>query len=75
MLEIVSELESRSPDYSIVGDLDAHKIEISVTSNSGGDLFRDYQFHTDMTFGLHYSKPIIPQSIRCFSPVYRLSRD
>ena len=36
--DIVSELESRSPEYSIVGDLVAHKIEISVSSNSGGDL-------------------------------------
>ena len=38
MQDIVSELESRSPEYSIVGDLEAHKIEISVSSNSGGDL-------------------------------------
>ena len=38
MQDIVSELESRSPEYSIVGDLEAHKIEISVSSNSGGAL-------------------------------------
>ena len=38
MQDIVSEFNSRSPEYSIVGDLEAHKIEISVSSNSGGDL-------------------------------------
>ena len=38
MQDIISELELRSPEYTIIGDLDAHKIEISVSSNSGGDL-------------------------------------
>ena len=61
MQEIVSELESRSPDYSIVGDLDAHKIEISVTSNSGGDLLvsgLSIPYRYDIRLG-DYSKPII----------------
>ena len=38
MQDLVSEMDSRSPEMNIVGNLDAHKIEISVTSNSGGDL-------------------------------------
>ena len=36
--DIISEFESRTPDHSVIGDLDAHKIEVSVSSNSGGDL-------------------------------------
>ena len=36
--EVLSEFELRSPEHSITADLHAHKIDISVSSNSGGDL-------------------------------------
>ena len=38
MQDLVSEMESRTPEYTILGDLEAHEIEVSISSNSGGDL-------------------------------------
>ena len=38
MQKVLSEFELRSPEHSVVADLHAHKIEVSVSSNSGGDL-------------------------------------
>ena len=38
MQQVLSEFDLRSPEHSVVADLHAHKIEVSVSSNSGGDL-------------------------------------
>ena len=38
MQDLKSEMDSRTAEINVIGELDAHKIEISVTSNSGGNL-------------------------------------
>ena len=38
MQTLVNKMNSRSAEYSIVGDLDAHAIEITVSSTTGGNL-------------------------------------
>ena len=38
MQTLVNNMNSRSAEYTIVGDLDAHEIEISVSSSTGGNL-------------------------------------
>ena len=38
MQDLKSEMDSRNAEINVIGELDAHKIEISVTSNSGGNL-------------------------------------
>ena len=38
MQDLISEMGSRAEDFNIVGDLDAHKVDISVSSSSGGDI-------------------------------------
>lgn len=38
MQDLKSEMDSRTAEINVIGELDAHKVEISVTSNSGGNL-------------------------------------
>ena len=38
MQDLKSEMDSRNAEINVIGELDAHKVEISVTSNSGGNL-------------------------------------
>ena len=38
MQDLKSEMDSRTAEINVIGELDAHKIGISVTSNSGGNL-------------------------------------
>lgn len=38
MQDLITEFDSRTEDSTVVGDLVAHKIEVSVSSNSGGSL-------------------------------------
>ena len=38
MQDLITQMNSRTPDFNIVEDLDAHKIEISVSSISGGEI-------------------------------------
>ena len=38
MQDLVSEMDSRNTEMNIIGELDAHKIEISVSSSTGGTI-------------------------------------
>ena len=38
MQDLFTEMNSRAAEFNIVGELDAHKIEIIISSSSGGDL-------------------------------------
>ena len=52
MQDLVTEMDSRTAEINVVGELDAHKIEVSVSQAQWSVQVSVYQSHIDMMLTL-----------------------